>query len=329
MERMSCRFAASAVMVLCAAGGPQAAGAGDRDQERQAEERHISSDDFDRWKQVVVLAAFVDTGKETVTLRGLYFGRKTPTVFCETERVKVLRSSDTEVVVRFPKAVQDGTYLFTVARGNLDHERGTFYVAKVTAGAGGGTGGAEGPAGPAGPQGPAGVAGATGPAGPAGAQGLAGPAGPAGSAGAAGGQGSAGPQGPAGPQGSAGAPGAPGGPGLPGAQGPAGPAGPAGGLVGYEVVSADSPLYSSLNTPPNAVGLNATVSFSAACSDGKLPLGGGFEPVQLASTNNAVFLTPVSSGPSGNGWSVSLRNNSGLSRSNVQFRVWAVCVVQP
>ncbi len=140
MERMSGKsaaaVAAAAVMILCGAGGVHAAVAGGLDWELGAEERHASHDDFDRWKQVVVLAAFVDTDKETVTLRGLHFGRKTPTVFCETERVKVLSSSDTEVVVRFPKAVQDGTYLFTVARGNHDHERGTFYVAKVAAGAG-------------------------------------------------------------------------------------------------------------------------------------------------------------------------------------------------
>ena len=73
------------------------------------------------------------------------------------------------------------------------------------------------------------------------------------------------------------------------------------------------------------------VSAFAPCSEGKLPLGGGFEPVALPGgvANNVVFLTPVSSGPSGNGWSVSLRNNTGTSRSNVQFRVWAVCVVQP
>ena len=33
----------------------------------------------------MVPAAFVDVEKETVTLRGLYFGKKPPTVFCETD----------------------------------------------------------------------------------------------------------------------------------------------------------------------------------------------------------------------------------------------------
>ncbi len=193
MRRVVYKFAASAAMVMCAAGGAQASGEA-QNQELNAQASHSRFDDFDRWKQLVVLAAFVDAENETVTLRGLHFGKKTPTVFCETERMKVLKSSDTEVVVRFPKSVDDGSYLFTVARGNLDLERGEFYVAKVTSVAGGGSAergapgpaGPEGPAGPqgaAGPQGPAGSAGAAGPVGPAGAAGAAGPAGPAGAAG--------------------------------------------------------------------------------------------------------------------------------------------------
>ena len=151
-----------------------------------AQSNHNSRfDDFDRWKQVVVLSAFVDVENETATLRGLYFGKKTPTVFCETEKMKVLRSSDTEIVVRFPKAVKDGTYLFTVARGNLNHERAEFHVAKVSTGSGGGETerGAEGPPGPAGPVGPAGPEGPVGPQGPAGVAGATGPAGPAGAQG--------------------------------------------------------------------------------------------------------------------------------------------------
>ena len=73
--------------------------------------------DFDRWKPLVVLSAFVDLTNETVTLRGLNFGKKVPTVFCETQQMRVLSASNTELVVRFPKAIADGTYLFTVARG--------------------------------------------------------------------------------------------------------------------------------------------------------------------------------------------------------------------
>jgi hypothetical protein len=68
---------------------------------------------------------------------------------------------------------------------------------------------------------------------------------------------------------------------------------------------------------------------AAGCPDGKLPVGGGFEPTPTLAGNNAIALTPVSSGPSGAGWSVTLRNNTGTQKSNVQFRVWVVCVTQP
>jgi hypothetical protein len=324
MDRKGYRLAAAAAMVMCAVNGAQAAPAAQ--QEVNAQSNHYRFDDHDRWRQLVVLSAHVDADAETVTLKGLYFGRNKPTVFCETHRMKVLRASDTEVVVHFPKAVEDGTYLFTVARGNLNLERGEFYVTKLTATGGSGAGerGAAGPPGPEGPMGPAGPAGSAGPAGAAGSVGPAGPAGPAGAAGAvgpAGPAGAAGAMGPMGPQGPAGAPGAPG---LPGAQGPAGPEGPAGGLSGYEVLSADSPVFASVTN-------NSFVSSFAACPDGKAPLGGGFEPA--SSTNSVVFLTPVTSGPSNNGtangWSVTLRNNTGSTRMNAQFRVWVVCASQP
>lgn len=334
MVRLNIKLAASAVMIICAANGAQAGGG---QQEVNAQSNHSRFDDFDRWKQVVVLSAFVNVEEETATLRGLHFGRKTPTVFCETEKMMVLRSSDTEIVVRFPKAVKDGTYLFTVARGNLDHERGEFHVAKVSTVSGGGETerGAEGPPGPAGPvgpagpegpvgpQGPAGVAGATGPTGPAGADGPAGPTGPAGPAGATGPQGPAGAQGPAGPQGEAGAAGAPG---LPGAQGPAGPAGPAGGLLGYEQVQVmNEPAFPTVN-------MNATApSVIAWCPAGKVAVGGGFEPA--SPTNSAIWLTPIASGPvlstlGDSGWSVTLRNLMTNNRSNVQVRVTAICASQ-
>ena len=157
MERLNFKLAASAVMIICAANGAQAA-AGEQQNGNSQSSYHSRFDDFDRWKQVVVLSAFVDGEQQTVTLRGLHFGKKTPTVFCETEKMKVLRWSDTEVVVRFPRTVKDGTYLFTVARGNSENERGEFHVAKVSAASGGGETepGVEGPPGPAGPQGPAG-----------------------------------------------------------------------------------------------------------------------------------------------------------------------------
>lgn len=344
MERLNFKLAASAVMIICAANGAQAARG---QQEVNAQSNHNSRfDDFDRWKQVVVLSAFVDVKNETATLNGLYFGKKTPTVFCETEKMKVLRSSDTEIVVRFPRAVKDGTYLFTVARGNLNHERAEFHVAKVSAASGGGETerGAEGPPGPAGPvgpagpegpvgaQGPAGAAGATGPAGAAGAQGAAGPTGPTGPAGATGSQGPAGAQGPAGPQGEAGAPGVPGAPGLPGGQGPAGPAGPAGasgGLSGYVQVAALSDDASiPATTPTSALLLSAGV----ACPAGKVPVGGGWDPmnpagvaVPLVMRMTMVQSSPVRFATGEEGWIVVMRNNTAAAQSRVQFRVWAIC----
>ena len=102
MRRVVYKFAASTAMVMCAVGGAQAWGE-PQGQEVNAQASHSRFDDFDRWKQLVVLAAFVDVENETVTLRGLNFGKKSLTVFCETERMKVLKASDTEVVVRFPK----------------------------------------------------------------------------------------------------------------------------------------------------------------------------------------------------------------------------------
>ena len=317
MERLRFKLAASAVMIICAANGAQAAPAGEQ-QDVNSQSYHSRFDDFDRWKQVVVLSAFVDGEKQTVTLRGLHFGKKTPTVFCETEKMKVLRSSDTEVVVRFPKTVKDGTYLFTVARGNSDRERGEFHVAKVSAVSGGGETerGVEGPPGPAGPEGPAGPQGPAGAAGPAGATGAVGPQGPAGS------------QGPAGPQGIPGAPGAPGtpgAPGLPGAQGPAGPAGPAGGLLGYQRVEVVNDAF------PTVAGNTTTASVVAWCPPGKVLLGGGYEPA--TPTNQAMWLTPIASGPilstqGDSGWSVTLRNLMTNTRANVQVRVTALCAGQ-
>ena len=123
MERFNFKLAASAVMIICAANGAQAAAGEAAGSERPDEFTTAASTTCDPLgSRSSVLSAFVNVDEETVTLRGLHFGKKTPTVFCETEKMMVLRWSDTEIVVRFPKAVKDGTYLFTVARGNLNHE---------------------------------------------------------------------------------------------------------------------------------------------------------------------------------------------------------------
>jgi hypothetical protein len=74
-----------------------------------------------------------------------------------------------------------------------------------------------------------------------------------------------------------------------------------------------------------------SASVVAWCPAGKVLVGGGYEPA--TSTNNAVWLVPIQSGPvtatTGEvGWSVTLRNNTTQSRSGVQIRVSALCANQ-
>jgi hypothetical protein len=91
-------------------------------------------------------------------------------------------------------------------------------------------------------------------------------------------------------------------------------------LSGYELVAADSLVVASV---PNG----QTVQAAVACSEGKVPVAGGFEPLPQPTPGSVVFLNLISSAPTANGWSVTLRNGSGTTRSNVQFRVWGVCSV--
>ena len=79
-------------------------------------------------KQLIVTSASVDRLNDTVTLKGSGFGNKKPTVFCELTQMTVLSATDEELLVAFPASVLDGTYLFTVARGNGTSERATFFV---------------------------------------------------------------------------------------------------------------------------------------------------------------------------------------------------------
>jgi hypothetical protein len=80
------------------------------------------------------------------------------------------------------------------------------------------------------------------------------------------------------------------------------------------------------------VSMNTTApSVIAWCPPGKVAVGGGFEPA--SPTNNAIWLTPIASGPvvstqGDSGWSVTLRNLMATSRSNVQVRVTAICASQ-
>jgi IPT/TIG domain len=130
-------------------------------------------------KQLVVLSASLNRAAETLILKGQNFGASVPAVYCETVPMTVLSATDTQLVVLFPAATADGTYLLTVVKGNGQVERGVFYVTVQSAST-------SQPGGVAGPQGPQGVAGPAGPKGDPGIPGSQGPAGPAGSSGVSG-----------------------------------------------------------------------------------------------------------------------------------------------
>ena len=279
-------------------------------------------------------SASVDRSSDTVTLKGSGFGSKKPTVFCELTQMTVLSATDEELLVAFPASVLDGTFLFTVARGNGTSERASFFVTanrpQILQGQEG-PAGPQGAAGPAGPQGPTKATRAT-PARRAcrarrdhrarGVKWAAGSkrrhrrdrtSGHRRSAGAPGpGRAQdAGPQGVAGPTG------------LQGAQGLIGPIGPAGpqgapGISGYERIFGDT------GTLQMNVGVSSFVT--AVCPAGKRVVGGGHELAssssqQLSVTMSAPFESTVS------GWRVNFRNSLNAGLTNVQVRVYAICAI--
>ena len=216
-------------------------------------------------RQLWILSASVDRDHDTVTLKGMNFGRR-PSVYCETTLMTLLSATDDELVVSFPASSLNGTYLFTVIRGNSILDRDVFYVTTNTPVI---IEGKEGPMGPAGPQGPKGDTGAQGPKGDTGAQG---PKGDTGAQGPKGDTGATGPQGAQGQQGATGAQGAQANPGASGSSGPSGTsrvgwtAGPPGtnGVSGYEKVTVDSGSIS--------VGFMIASSIMASCPAGSARL---------------------------------------------------------
>ena len=269
-------------------------------------------------KHLIVTSARVDRSHDTVTLKGVGFGVKQPFVWAELTQMTVLSATDEELVVSFPASALDGTFLFTVARGNSAHERATFYVTTSRPQV------FEGKEGPAGPQGPAGAAGAPGPKGDTGetgaqgVQGLQGVQGDKGDPGPQGPQGVAGPQGPAGPQGAVGASG------PQGPQGPAGLPGPAGsqglpgsnGVSGYERVVGDSGTLQ--------IGAGVSSYVIAACPVGKRAVAGGHELASLGAHGlNVTMSAPYENGMSG--WRVSFRNGTTTPMSNVQVKAHVTC----
>jgi len=287
-------------------------------------------------KQLVITSATADRASNTVTFKGRNFGGRKAAVFCEGTEMRVLTATDEELVASFPASSLNGTYLFTVLKGNSSNDRDVFYV---TTSAGAATTGPQGPQGvpgpigPIGPQGPQGSQGATGPQGPAGPAGAQGPAGPAGAQGPQGTQGErglAGAQGPQGPKGDTGAAGAsgPAGPqgpegpqGAPGDYGPEGPQGAQGepgvnGVSGFQRVVEDSGMV----TVPNG----STLEMSAPCPDMKAQLSGGYELVSTGAHRlTVIFSAPYDDATSG--WRVIFKNATGGPLMQVNVRVHAVC----
>src|SRR4051812_5664209 len=121
-----------------------------------AQSTPTSSNSNSSKKQLVVLSTSVDRASQTMTIHGMWFGSRTPDVWCETHPMTVLNSNDTDIVVFLPEATEDGSYLLTVARDNAQNEIGVgqFWTTVGTV--------KEGPRGATGPKGDAGPAGAKG-----------------------------------------------------------------------------------------------------------------------------------------------------------------------
>jgi Collagen triple helix repeat (20 copies) len=281
-------------------------------------------------KQLVITSASADRTSNTVTFKGRNFGGRKATVFCEATEMSVLSATDEELVASFPASSLNGTFLFTVLKGNSRNDRDVFYVttsAGTSSSGGQGPQGVPGPVGPIGPQGPQGPQGAIGPQGPAGPDGAQGPAGAQGPQGERGATGTQGPEGPKGDTGATGAAGPAGPQGPEGPQGPQGDYGPPGpqgtqgepgvnGVSGFQRVLEDSGLVTLTN--------GSTLTMSAACPDLKAQLSGGYELV----TADAQKLIVVMSAPydeDSSGWRVVFKNTTGNLLTSVNVRVQAVC----
>jgi len=291
-------------------------------------------------KQLLVTSATVDRDGNTVTLKGMNFGTRKPQVYAETYPLHVLSATDDELVVAFPASSLDGTYLFSVIRGNSSLERAAFYVTTSAPQIIAGPEGPMGPQGPAGPQGEKGETGAQGPKGDAGPQGLKGDTGETGAQGPQGPKGETGATGATGPQGAKGDTGAMGPQGPEGPMGPQGPAGPQGltgpqgaqglqgpqGLPGINGVSGYQKAFAQVG--PMALNPGVTSWVIASCPAGKVALGGGHELMGASSQ----LLDVVTSAPYQNGvagWLVTFRNNTAAAVSSIQVKASVVCASVP
>ena len=79
-------------------------------------------------KQLVITSASADRASNTVTFKGRNFGGRKAVVFCEATEMRVLSATDEELVASFPASSLNGTFLFTVLKGNSSNDRDVFYV---------------------------------------------------------------------------------------------------------------------------------------------------------------------------------------------------------
>src|SRR4051812_30589197 len=61
----------------------------------------------DNARKLTIFSVAVNRTSETLTIRGVNFGRRAPSVGCEKWPMTVMSATDTELVVYFPAAIAD------------------------------------------------------------------------------------------------------------------------------------------------------------------------------------------------------------------------------
>lgn len=86
-------------------------------------------------------------------------------------------------------------------------------------------------------------------------------------------------------------------------------------MSGYEVRVVANPVF-------NAMATVVLPAQDAACSAGRVPIGGGYE---LVGTGQQ--LTVLASAPTSGGWRVIVKNTTSSTLMNAQVKVHVVCAV--
>lgn len=208
-------------------------------------------------------------------------------------------SSATNYLVNDVVALNGSSYVARLANKNVSPPNTTNWLLLASKGATGTTG-ATGPAGPAGGQGATGATGASGPTGPTGPKGDTGANGPAGPAGGTGATG---------PKGDTGATGATGATGPKGDSGPTGPKGDTGatGATGATGLS----NFSTVNGSQTYIGTSGSTTVTASCPGGTVALGGGYSTYSPYGSDQYVGFTLMNSYPTGQAYTVTMRNTGG------------------